>query len=562
MPARPLLTSIAVVLALVLDLVAGPTATGLPSPQITPRAIGTTRKAATVAALARFPFFFHTQPVRVRGKATEKDGLFQLEHERRGCGWSPAAPASCPIPARTPRSPGSTSTSAGSNARTPRHRRLRPLIQRVLHRDWPAPGELLVVVVDTRRRAEPMNAPSVRHVALDPGRYSNRKSPWSGRFRGKNLYGDMPEGRRHRPLRLRPAVRRRLDLGRRPAPQGRRLRPERREPHRHRALARSGRRGQGGARDGGARGDRHPRRTPPAESAPEAVVKVPIAVPPPEVVFSAPTQGETDVAPDAKVRVQFSRDLREDSLKGGIAVAYAGVPRRRRRSRCATTPGAASRRSTSRHRCRRSPTCRCAEGHDRRHGRPGAAALHAGVHRRQLSAAARAAVAPLAPAPERAHDRHREERDQRQQANGDAEREHRKRQRERSESRRRRRPRTGSSAQFENGSGEALAATRVDALVTCEAAATPPPSSAGRGLRARRRLAERGHRDEGAADRPNHRVHGVPDGVDPRHLVGDELDRVADEGAPMTQLLSKTAYCGGSATQWKREASPRIATVA
>jgi len=81
MPARPLLTSIAVVLALVLDLVAGPTATGLPSPQITPRAIGTTRKAATVAALARFPFFFHTQPVRVRGKATEKDGLFQLEHE-------------------------------------------------------------------------------------------------------------------------------------------------------------------------------------------------------------------------------------------------------------------------------------------------------------------------------------------------------------------------------------------------------------------------------------------------------------------------------------------------
>ena len=34
-----------------------------------------------MAALVRFPFFFHTQPVRVRGKATEKDGLFQLEQE-------------------------------------------------------------------------------------------------------------------------------------------------------------------------------------------------------------------------------------------------------------------------------------------------------------------------------------------------------------------------------------------------------------------------------------------------------------------------------------------------
>ena len=64
---------------------------------------------------------------------------------------------------------------------------------------------------------------------------------------------------------------------------------------------------------------------PPAESAPEAIVKVPIAIPPPEVVFSAPTQGETDVAPKTKVRIQFSRDLREDSIKGGVTVAYAGV---------------------------------------------------------------------------------------------------------------------------------------------------------------------------------------------------------------------------------------------
>ena len=64
---------------------------------------------------------------------------------------------------------------------------------------------------------------------------------------------------------------------------------------------------------------------PPAESAPEAVVKVPVTMPPPEVVFSAPTQGETDVEPAAKIRVQFSRDLKEDSFKGGVAIAYAGV---------------------------------------------------------------------------------------------------------------------------------------------------------------------------------------------------------------------------------------------
>ena len=130
---------------------------------------------------------------------------------------------------------------------------------------------------------------------------------------------------------------------------------------------------------------------PPAESTPEAVVKVPVALPPPEVVFSAPTQGETDVEPDAKVRVQFSRDLREESLKGGIAVAYAGV---------SAPPPAFTVRYDAGRRVAEivfaaplSPFANVqvvAEGHDRRHRRPAAAALHAGVHRRQLSAAAAA----------------------------------------------------------------------------------------------------------------------------------------------------------------------------
>ena len=79
MRARFLLTSGAIRLA----LVAAVAVVGL-SPaaaQINRAGPGTTRKAATVTALARFPFFFHTQPVRVRGLASEKDGLFQLEHE-------------------------------------------------------------------------------------------------------------------------------------------------------------------------------------------------------------------------------------------------------------------------------------------------------------------------------------------------------------------------------------------------------------------------------------------------------------------------------------------------
>ena len=33
----------------------------------------------------------------------------------------------------------------------------------------------------------------MRHVALDPGRYAEQEVTVVGRFRGKNLYGDLPE---------------------------------------------------------------------------------------------------------------------------------------------------------------------------------------------------------------------------------------------------------------------------------------------------------------------------------------------------------------------------------
>ena len=70
--------------AIGLALVVGPLPLLGPAPaaaQIARAGVGQTRKAATIAGLVRFPFYFHTQPIRVRGLATEKDGQFQLEHE-------------------------------------------------------------------------------------------------------------------------------------------------------------------------------------------------------------------------------------------------------------------------------------------------------------------------------------------------------------------------------------------------------------------------------------------------------------------------------------------------
>jgi hypothetical protein len=326
MRSRALLTSVAVALTLAAGLMAGGVAAPLAA-QIGRPAPGTTRKAATVASLVRFPFFFHTQPIRARGKASEKDGLFQLEHEAARVWLVPGGTGKLPDPGGDAEVTG-VFVDIGRLDRTDARitADFGTLSQRVLRRDWPAPGELLAVIVDTAVTAEPMNAPSVRHLALDPGRYVEAEVTVVGRFRGKNLYGDMPEavGTGRYDFVLQSADASIWVTGRRPKGEGFDLNVENRIDA-GRWLEVAGvvkeERGMAVLEATAIRVGR-----PPAESTPEAVVKVPVALPPPEVVFSAPTQGETDVEPVAKIRIQFSRDLREESLKGGIAVAYAGVP--------------------------------------------------------------------------------------------------------------------------------------------------------------------------------------------------------------------------------------------
>ena len=64
---------------------------------------------------------------------------------------------------------------------------------------------------------------------------------------------------------------------------------------------------------------------PPAETTADATICVPSG-PPPEVVFSTPTEGETDVSSRTNVRIQFSRDIIAATFKGRIAVRYGPTP--------------------------------------------------------------------------------------------------------------------------------------------------------------------------------------------------------------------------------------------
>ncbi len=176
---------------------------------------------------------------------------------------------------------------------------------------WPGVGELLLLVVASVAPADPFPAPSIRALALRPGAVPGR--PGHGRRPVSRPQSVWRSARCARPQQLgfRAAGRRRVCVGDGPAPARPGVQP---------------RRGwRGSTRAAGWRSRRLVRRErhlvlleatsvrlaePPAPSAAaEPVARVPVAGPRPVVVFSAPTQDETDVAPGTRVRIQFSRDL-------------------------------------------------------------------------------------------------------------------------------------------------------------------------------------------------------------------------------------------------------------
>jgi hypothetical protein len=285
------------------------------------------RRIATVTALATFPLFFHSQAVRVRATVTEENGILRLEQGGARV-WLAATSGGRMPDAKTAAEVTGTFLDVGRlDANDMRSSvDLGALSQRLLNRPWPGPGELLVLLVDGSTEAAPLAAPSVRSVALDPDRYLDQEVTVVGRFRGRNLYGDLPDapGRSRWDFVLQSADAAIWVTGRRPRGDGFDLNIDNRVDT-----------GRWLEVSGVVKADRGLVRVeaaairaaqPPAQTAqPEALVRVPVTVPPPEVVFSTPTEGETDVEPGAHIRVQFSRDLKAESVKGQVNVSYVGV---------------------------------------------------------------------------------------------------------------------------------------------------------------------------------------------------------------------------------------------
>ncbi len=196
---------------------------------------------------------------------------------------------------------------------------------------WPRPGEMTAIVATGATSASTSPTPSIRAIVLNPGRYAEQKVTISGQYAGRNLLGDLPEA----------PAKSRYEFVLRSADAAiwiENMRPRARDQNGRdvelgldaridtgRWIQVSGTVSQGrglqwiDAEAGSLSFVQGPTEALPAPE--EAPVRV-AAAPPPEVIFSAPTEEESDVSTSSSVRIQFSRDLDPATLKNHIRVSY------------------------------------------------------------------------------------------------------------------------------------------------------------------------------------------------------------------------------------------------
>ena len=280
--------------------------------------------ATTLAALAEYPAFFQGKVVIVRGDVTSSRERFVIGDEGTERSILLAS-------ARTNLSDGRKQirgTFWDVGRLTADDPRLDPSIRSMFPQageQWPKPGEVLVLDVDTAAAADVFPAPSIRAIALEPQRYADQRVTVRGQFRGRNLFGDLPAS---------PAISR-WDFVMKSADAAiwiTQLRP----------------RGRGFELDINARVDtsrwleisgvvrrkgglvwiegmmvEQTQAVTEAVSSPAAAV--PVQGPPAKVVFSLPTHDEIDVDPGVVVKVQVSRDLDPATISDRIRVSYMGT---------------------------------------------------------------------------------------------------------------------------------------------------------------------------------------------------------------------------------------------
>ena len=284
-----------------------------------------TRRLTTIVALRQYPGYFHLQPVVVRGELADAGSRVTLrsdEHEMRvllnpSTGSGQASLVDGPIEMRA--------QLVDVGRLEPGDPRVADYVQ--TDRDgWPRPGEELFLRALSITPAQPHSSPSIRALALEPWKFEGQKATLVGQFRGRNLFGDQPDApkKSRYDFVLKLADASVWVTGLRPRGNGFDLNVDARVDtsnwvevtgvvKQERGLVTLEATKIASARP------------PDLTTAPQETETGLPPPPPVDVVFSSPSEAETDVSLTSPIRIQFSRSIAPETLKGRIRIAYAGA---------------------------------------------------------------------------------------------------------------------------------------------------------------------------------------------------------------------------------------------
>jgi hypothetical protein len=284
---------------------------------------GSTRLVTTPEALVASPVFFHGKQIVVRRDVEPAGTLMRLANTTKPVFvfWrdSSSAPRSGEVRGdfwdvgRLERT-----DSRFSNVN------FQPILEATGNGQWPARDQVFVILGASAVESPLPDDPNLRALALAPERFVGKGVTITGRFRGANLFADLPTGAGTKgrwDFVLQSADAAIWVSGVRPRGKGFDLDVNARMDAGHWLKV------AGTLRRDGALPWIEATSIAEATAPSEAVAEVTVAPPPqpvPQVVFSTPTADETDADRVAAIRIQFSRDMDPRTFSGRVKVSYAG----------------------------------------------------------------------------------------------------------------------------------------------------------------------------------------------------------------------------------------------
>jgi Bacterial Ig-like domain len=285
---------------------------------------GASRLATTPEALVAAPVFFHGKQIVVRRDVEPVGALMRLATTTR------------PIYVFWRESTGMSRNSevrgefwdVGRLERTDSrfsNVNFQPILDAASNGQWPARDQVFMILGATAVESPLPAEPSIRALALAPDQYVGKGVTVTGRFRGANLFADLPMGAGTKgrwDFVLQSADAAIWVTGIRPRGRGFDLDVNSRmDTGRWLQIA-------GTVRREGPLAWIDATSIAAAAAPTDAPVEVTLPPPPPQpapqVVFSTPTPGETDADRAGAIRIQFSRDMDAKTFKDHVRVSYAG----------------------------------------------------------------------------------------------------------------------------------------------------------------------------------------------------------------------------------------------